>query len=182
MMSEVYICIVRTDGSVAHYAFQTRMRSPFPPSGSWTLGKDGYLTREASDANIEFDVERLDRSWTRVGDPAVVDWRRLTQEEHALFEQDRDYRNALEDAGGTLRHNIIKARELHRAVLRHKNGDKLMFLDRAWLDCSASADALGAIAVEAKRKMLRDFVNDPRIDTATDVATLKTITPDYDAI
>jgi len=178
-MSEVYIGISRTDGSVAHYAFQTEMRSSVAPKGPWRLADNERWARESSDENIEFDVARLALYWGRMGDPLPVGWRRLSLAEHEQFNQDRDYRDALEDVGGKIQHNMPKARDLHRACLRHKNGDKFMQLDREWVNCSAVGDKQGADAVEAKRKALRDFVTDPRIDNATNLDELKRVTPNY---
>lgn len=177
-MSEVYVVAQRSDGSVAHIAFQTTMRAPGRPVGPWSLNETtGVWEREASDENIEFELARHSRQWSRLDGLTLVDWRRLSQSEHELFETDRTYRDAIELVGGTLQHNIVKARDLHRAALRHSNGDKFMLLDRQWVDASASGDVREAEAVEAKRKSLRDFVLDPRIDMAVNLDELKRIVP-----
>jgi hypothetical protein len=183
-MAEVYIGINRDDGSVVHYAFQTHMRCPVNPGGPWRRVDDGW-ERDASDANIEFDVMRLTRYWANRkdedGNPdpdaAMVSWRRLTQAEHEMFEKDREYRDALEDAGGKIQHNMTKAAELHRARIRHDNGDRFMTMDRDWVDAMARGDKQGADAVEAQRKAMRDAVNDPRINAARSIDDLKAIAP-----
>lgn len=183
-MAEVYIGISRDDGSVVHYAFQTFMRCPVNPGGPWRR-VDGGWERDASDANIEFDVMRLTRYWAsrkdEAGNPdpdaAMVGWRRLTQAEHDMFEQDRHYRDALEDTGGKIQHNMTKAAELHRARIRHDNGDKFLTMDREWVDAMARGDKLAADAVEAQRKAMRDSVNDPRINAARSIDDLKAIAP-----
>lgn len=176
-MAEVYICVALSDGSVVHIAYQTEMRAPKYPGGPW-VGPNalGVFTRDSSDANIEYEVSRAARHWRQDG-KETVSWRRLSDAEHQVFNQDRDYRNALEDVGGKLQHNMVKARELHKAVLRHWNGDKLLMLDREWVDASADGKKADADAVQAKRQALRDFVNDPRIDAAQTLAELKALVP-----
>jgi len=176
-MSEVYIAISLSDGSVAHMAFQTKMRAPGNPGGPWVgPDKDGFYSRDASDVNIEYEVARASRHWQQDG-KATISWRRLNQEQHEMFGKERDYRNALEDVGGAIKHNMKKACELHRAVLRHLNGEKLLTLDREWVDATAIGDTKAAEDIDAIRKKLRKFVNDPRIDAAQDVEELKALVP-----
>lgn len=182
--SEIYIVVSRSDGSVAHIAFQTRGRFPSQPKGGWERDPEGDKgfgwKREATDANIEYELARHSANWGRMGDPTLVGWRRLSLEEHEMFNKDRVYRNALKDDGGKIKHDMPKARELHKARLRHLNGDKFMSLDRQWVDASASGKKSEADAIEAKRKALRDFVNDPRIDAAQTIEELKLIVPPDD--
>lgn len=176
-MSEVYICVSLSDGAVAHVAFQTTMRAPKHPGGPWTgPNAEGFFERTADDVNVEYEVARAARHWQQ-DKKTTVSWRRLSASEHTLFEQDRDYRNALEDVVGVLGHNMVKARELHRAVLRHYNGDQLLTLDREWLDKTADGKKAEADAVQATRQALKDFVNNPAIDAATTLAELKAIVP-----
>ena len=176
-MNELYVVVSLSDGSVVHLAYQTEMGAPIHPGGPWRGPNDqGVFTREATDANIEHEVARASRHWQQDG-KQTVSWRRLSAAEHTLFEQDRDYRNALEDVGGKIQHNMPKARELHRAVLRHWNGDRLLTLDREWVDAMAGGKKTEADVVSAKRQSLKDFVNDPRIDTALTLAELKALIP-----
>lgn len=177
-MSEVYICIALSDGSVAHLAYQTIMRAPKHPGGPWQgPNARGEYTRGASDTAIEFEVARSSRHWQQDG-KATIGWRKLTLAEHEMFNRDRNYRNAMEDVPGVgLKHNMVKARQLHRAVLRHWNGDRLMTLDREWVDAAAKKDNQKADEIEAKRQTLRDFVNDPRIDAASTLEQLKALVP-----
>jgi hypothetical protein len=199
-MNEVYIAVTRTDGSVAHYAFQCKGRFFKQPLGGWEkadetlwrklvrfVTRDPWTTwlREPTEANILYDLDRLNRSWanrvdeTGKSDPdaLMVRWRMLTQAEHEAFERDRTYRDAMVD-DGALSHDMVKARALHRAHLRHLNGDRFMTMDREWLDAAASGDTAKAAEVEAKRRYYREFVNDPRIDAAQTLAELKTVLPD----
>ena len=178
-MAEIYLAVSRSDGSVAHVAFQTEGRFPSRPLGGWEKAPDAFAwTRQPSDENIEFELARVSANWSRLGDPVMIGWRRISDEEHRLFETDRVYRDALTDVDGKLQHDMPKARALHQAYLRHQNGDKFMTLDREWLDKNARGDANGAAEVEAKRQALRDFVNDPRIEAAKTIDELKRVVPD----
>lgn len=175
-MSEVYVLAVRSDGSVAHVAFQTTMRYPTQPSsGGWVADGQGSWRRDPTDANILHDLKRLEEYWRQTDGLTISSWRRLTQQEHEMFERDRNYRDALELTNSELKHNMPKARELHRALLRHVAGDKLMTLDRQWVDASASGDVLVAREIQRQRKALRDASDDPRIEAAQMLDELKRV-------
>jgi len=177
-MSEIYICVSRTDGSVAHVAFQTDGRFPSQPKGGWRKDGEGFVwRRDATDANIEFELARITANWSRQGDPTMTGWRRLSAQEHEIFNQHRHLRDALEDVAGKIQHNMPKAREAHRQHLRHYNGDKLLGLDREWVNASVAKNQSGVRAVEQKRKALADTVVDPRIDAAQTVEELLQVTP-----
>jgi hypothetical protein len=203
--TEVYAAITRADGSVVHVAVQLVGRFPTAPNRFWQLldddlwsrlkllvlklkGRPPWATygREPTDEAINYECMRLDYAWTNRFDeygqplppePGMVSWRRISDAEHQMFNQDRIYRDALEDAGGKIQHNMTKAKELHRAHLRHVNGDKFMALDRQWVDAMAANKRPEADAVEAKRKAMRDRVNDPAIDAAKTIEELKAVTP-----
>jgi len=178
-MSEVYIGVSRSDGSVVHVAFQTVMRAAQKPTtGGWE-GPDalGRYSRTASDVNIAVDISRFNEQWTQLGDPTLVGWRRLSDAEHEMFNQNRWHRNALEDVGGKIQHNMPKARQLHREMLQHYNGDKLLGLDRDWVNASIAKDNAKLKATEGKRKALADTVVDPRIEAAKTIEELLLVTP-----
>lgn len=164
-MAEIYFIAKFVDNSVAHIALQTEIR---------TNGRT--ITTQWSDAEVFAEVERYAQHWAKEG-MVVASWRRISQDEHLLFEKDREYRDAMEETPNGIGHNMPKARLLHQAKLRHWNGDRFMTLDREWVDAFASGDKQKADGVEAKRKMLRDFVNDPRIATAQTIEELKQILP-----
>jgi len=107
----------------------------------------------------------------------MVSWRRLTLAEHEMFNQNRNHRDALEDVNGVLRHNMVKARELHRSLIRHSNGAKFLTIDREWVDAFAKGDKQTADAVEAQRQAMRDVVDDPRIEAAQTIEELLAVVP-----
>lgn len=189
MSSEVYVLVVRSDGSLAHMAFQTEIRGPVKPEGGWFPNGPGHWLREDNDRNILFELQRCEAEWLQLDGLTITSWRRLSQTEHLLFEQDREYRDTMEVVGDTIQHNIELARERHRALLRHKAAERLMILDRQWVTAYAKANGrtrdLGA-AVDAeniadKRQTLLDLSDDPRIDAAQTLEDLKLVTlPDDD--
>lgn len=176
---EIYLVARWSDGSVSHEAMQLVGRFPSQPvEKGWRPMGDGTWGRASSDANCEEYLARVAQRRMELDGLTLLGWRRLSDDEHKMFERDRVYRDAMEDVGGKVGHNMAKARELHRAHLRHKNGDRFMTLDREWVNKSAAGDKRGADDVEAERKRLRDFVSDPRIDAAATLDELKTIVPD----
>lgn len=196
MNTEVYVGVTRTDGSVEHLAVQLVGRFPAAPNAFWQplddnlwgrlklfviglTGRPKWATfgREPTDQAINYEVMRRDAYWTVMGDPGLVSWRRLSMLEHEMFNQNRGHRNALEDVGGKIQHNMPKARELHREMLRHYNGDKLLGLDREWVNASIAKDNAKVKATEDKRKALADTVSDPRIEAAQTITELLAVTP-----
>jgi hypothetical protein len=152
-----------------------------PQEPGWRLASEvdggGRWVRASSDKNIQDYMDRVAVGRLERDGVTLVGWRRLGDAEHQQFNQDRIYRDALEDKAGKLQYNIDKAKELHRAYLRHVNGDKFMVLDRQWVDAMASNKRQDADAIEAKRKAMRDRVNDPAIDAAQTIEELKAVTP-----
>lgn len=164
---ETYVALVRADGTVAHLAFQNEFRN----------GRGELVQRVGTDAEIENEAQRFSAMWVAAGEPGVVRWRRLSQAEHDMFAQNRVYRDAMEDNNGTLQHNMPRARELHRQHLRHIAGDRLMRLDRRWVDAAADGNRQEQTRVEAERNALRALPSDPRIEAATTLAELQVVVP-----
>ena len=176
-MSEAYVCVSVSDGMVYHLAIQleARLAGP-PPAGSGWAGPfmDGTYGREATDAVIQHEVDRAAVAWATRSEGAVtvLGWRRLSQAEHDTFSRNRPHRDALEDVAGVLQHNMSKARELHRHLLRHQRAEKLLILDGAYNGAVGAGNTVRAAAIEAMRAELRDLTSDPRIEAARDVAEL----------
>lgn len=180
-MAEFYLIARWSNGTISHESMQLAMRAPGKPiEPEWSLYEDGVWRREPTPAAIESYLARVAERVARDPDSrgvTLLGWRPASEEDRAMVHKDRDYRNALEDAGGKLRHNMVKARELHRQVLRHINGDRLLRLDRQWLDASAEGKKAQADSVQAIRQGLKNLVNDPRIDAAQTIDELKAIQP-----
>ena len=94
---------------------------------------------------------------------------------------DRSYRNAwvADVANGTIRHDLTKARELHRDYMRHARTPLLLELDIQYM----RADEQGPLGNAAKAKILiqkqalRDVTSDTAIEAAQTVEALKTVWP-----
>jgi len=175
---EIYLVARWSDGSVSHEAMQIVGRFPAQPTErGWRAAGDGTWVRASSDANCIEYLARVAQRRLELDNITMTGWRRLADDEHRMFERDREYRDAMEDAGGRIGHNMPKARELHRSRLRHINGDRFLRLDREWVNASASGNAAEARDVENKRKALRDMVDDPRIEAAQTLDDLKAVMP-----
>lgn len=170
-MAEIYVAIERSDGTVAHMAFQTECRAPSRPQGQWMPAANGAWAILPTDENIAFEVSRVAKMWEADG-VSVVSWKRLTNAEHEQFNEFRQHRDALELVSGKIQHNMAKARELHRDLLRHQRAEKLLVLDAAHTGATALGDKGRADNIEAMRVELRDLTSDPRIDAATTVGEL----------
>jgi hypothetical protein len=130
---------------------------------------------------IEAEVRRFEvEQWQRLDGLTVLRWRRIDADEHAMFNQHRHHRDAIEMQGDTIAHNMPKARELHRHLLRHQRAEKLLVLDGAYNGAVANGDTVRAAAIEAKRGELRDLTKDPRIDAATTIDELAVVGLDAD--
>jgi hypothetical protein len=172
-MSEVYLVLERSDGSVVHLAVQTRFRAPSRPTGpGWTQDSAGYWNREITAESLAHEVRREERRWIALDGLTLVSWRSLSIDEHEQFNQHRHHRDAMELVGGVVQHNMPKARELHRHLLRHQRAEKLLILDGAYNGAVAKGDTAKADEIEAKRQALRDLTSDPRIEAAKDISEL----------
>lgn len=182
-MNEVYIGIMLSNGTVAHMAFQTVGRFPTAPtSGGWSLQPQGIYIRVANDENIKQEVNRL-APVLAVDDVNILSWRRLSDEEHEMFSTNRQHRNALEDVDGKISHNMVKAREIHKELLRHVGIEKLLMLDGKYNGAIAQSKDEQADSIEADRQSIRDVFDDPRIEAATTLEELKQVqVPDVESL
>lgn len=180
-VNEFYVVARWSDGSVSRESIQLLMRcAGTPVEVGWFKTPQGWR-RVATVAVVEGYLARVAQRRQELDGLTLLGWRALSPSENEMFNRDREYRNAMEDVGGRIQHNMVKARECHRERLRHINGDRFMGLDREWVNASAAGDSVAADAVEAQRKALRDLVDDPRIDAAQSLDELKLIVPPEDA-
>lgn len=153
------------DGSFVVHYFITHGRGTFLPKGAVWTGSYQWK-REPTVENI---TENLNSSFA---DRPVVSWRRLSKGD---IPEDRSYRNAWVDDGKAITHDMAKARELHRDILRHERAARFPELDAKYTRATGQGKAEEAARVEASRQALRDAPADPRIDCATTVEELKAI-------
>lgn len=162
---ETYVVSKMQDGHLVHVTLQHKVRTA-----------TGIRHFAWTDAEIQRELARHYGSWARNG-WVMLSWRRLTDAEHKLFEKDdpnerRWYRNALIEKNGVIEHDMTKARELHRARLRHYRTNLFTKLDGEWMKASGQGNTTEAQSIEAKRQVLRDWPQDQMIEQCTSVADL----------
>jgi hypothetical protein len=91
----------------------------------------------------------------------------------------RDYRAAwIDDGNGPIKHDMPRAREVHRERLREQRGPLLAALDTGAIRAIEDDDAPKKAQVKAAKQKLRDAPADPRIEAAQNVAALAALTLD----
>lgn len=161
----VRIAIERTDAPLAIMEFITLGRGNILPYGAvWEKG--GWWKREANEANLAYEVLKTfadAETWF----PVRVD-QILT---------DRTYRNAWASTSGKdgITHDMPKARELHREILRRARAPMLEALDVEYLRAQETGDPAKVAAVALRKQTLRDVTKLPAIEAAQTVEELKRI-------
>lgn len=171
----VPIAVTLESGQVAIMRFFVVGRGNLLPAGAqWHATEPGVWVREPTDAVV---IEEVLRAFPLADDhgnplPKATGWRRIAE---ADVPADRDYRDALVDRGiGSLEHDMARAREIHRGLLRHERAPKLAELDVAQLRAMEAGEDGAAIAREKQR--LRDITAHPAIEAATSIEELRAIT------
>jgi hypothetical protein len=184
---EIYLAATWSDGSVSHEAMQLDMRAPTKPLGNWAQSPGGSWHLEGNDADVDFYMARVAERVLAGNGLTLVGWRRLSEADHQKFSTNRQHRNALEDVDGEIRHNMVKARAIHKELLRHVGIEKLLVLDGKENAAASKKDDANLASILADKQAIRDAFDDPRIDAAQtieellqvvvpDVATLQTAT------
>lgn len=154
------------DGTFVIHYFIVTGRGSLLPKGAFWSGPYTW-TREPTDENIE---DNLHNSFH---DRPYVSWRRLSKGD---IPADRTFRNAWEDNGQEIVHNLDKAKDLKRDYLRHERARAFPQLDAQWMRAVGQKRTQEAADIERRRQALRDAPADPRIDAAKTVEDLKAIT------
>lgn len=124
--------------------------------------------RPATRENVDSEIART------AFEPALLPvkgWRFILRDD---LPADRSYRPAWQDDGARVSHNMPKAREHHRSLIRRQRVAAFKQLDGDWM-AAQSKGAAAVAAVEAKRKAWRDAPSDPRIEAAKTIDDLKQI-------
>lgn len=140
----VLIAIECADETIAIMSFVT---CEYNADGSVRWARDpvpSQIEAEIAKSSKSIALEKLPfKSWRRV--------------ERSEIPEDRTFRNALRHDGTRFHHDMAHARRLHMADLRHEREKKLEQLDRDWMRATGQGRMQEAVAIEAKRQMLRDF-------------------------
>lgn len=86
-----------------------------------------------------------------------------------------EYRDAWEISAGKIEPSIIKAREVHKNILRRQRAPVLAALDLEINKALSQGRNQDVIRYEAERQRLRDVTARPEIDAATSIEDLKKI-------
>jgi len=87
-----------------------------------------------------------------------------------------EYRNAWTFKAGKFGHDMVKARNLHRDLIREARKELFAQNDIAATWASINGDKAAMDAAKAEQKRLRDAPADPRIEAATTIAQLRAVT------
>lgn len=171
MDASIRVSITLDNGSVAIMSFITHGRGSVLPNGAAWSDEPGYWKREPTDANI---FDEVCRAFSNPDGPQPVRTRVIQESD---IPADRAFRDALEDDGKVLRHNLTKARDIHLARLRRKRVLLLEQLDRDWSRANGQGRTSEAAEIESKRQRLRDMTKDlaPAIAAAKNTDELKAV-------
>ncbi len=159
----VLVALTFADDSVGIMAFVT----------TEYRGNDPVWSRPPTPANIEAEIAKASASFDAVQLP-VRSWRLVAREE---LPADRTYRNALrDDKKAGLTHDMVKARSIHRDLIREARAPRLAELDVQYLRATETADPVAEEIVREKQ-VLRDATADPRIEAAQTIEELKAVWP-----
>ena len=147
------------------------------PTDGMTITLKPYappLAGETEDDYLKRVHELTIAKWIRDGKLPPGDYPCVVIE-HAEIPTDRSYRNAWTFKDKAFGHDMAKAKEVHRAKVRHARQPLLEAQDMQFMRALETGADTTAIAAEKKR--LRDAPADPRIDAAKTIEELKAAWP-----
>lgn len=165
---DALIAITTEDGFLHVMSLAVRARGNVLPSGAvWFNDGSGWWFRDPTPDVIESEIAKV----FPTGPKVVVSWRKFELGE--LPSSDRTYRNAWKDTGARIEHDMPKAREVHRDLIRKQRSPVFADLDGQWMRAMGKQDVVEIQRVEAERQKWRDAPADPRIDAASSIEELK---------
>lgn len=169
----VKVVIVPADAAtVAVMHFVTTGRgSVLPPGAHWIA--DGWWSRPPLAELIEQSILKWRQIGAKLERPAPLSWRIVADGD---VPEDRTYRNAWVSTGAKVEHDMVKAKELHRDLLRNERTEKLLKLDAKWMEATRTKDTAAVADIDAEKVVLLDATRDSRIDAALTIEDLKAVT------
>jgi hypothetical protein len=170
----VTVAVSRVDGGVTVMrVIKTSYRKPIEGEGS-----ERVIRREVdvTPEYIELQIQRHVEGGNWIGDLAPTTWR-IVPNDYLDETNESDYRNAWKDTGkGKPEHDMVKARDIHRARLRKLRGNYLDALDAEYMRADEAGDNQAKKAVAAKKQKFRDVTQHPAIEAAQTAEELKACT------
>lgn len=170
----VKIAVSLDDGSLSILQFVTLGRgSRLPEGAAWVNQVAGWWKRDATDELVFGEICRAFPAKTDQGAalPKVTGYKFVTD---ADIPTDRTYRDAWVHDGKTIIHDMSKARDIHRNMLRHARAPKLVELDAAFMKAAEHGNPV--VMISAQKQDLRDVTKHPDIEAAQTVDELKQVT------
>jgi hypothetical protein len=170
----VTVAVSRVDGGVTIMrVIKTSYRKPEEGEGNERVVRRQV---DVTDEYIQKQVDKHVEGGNWVGDYAPVSWR-VVPNDYLDDTNLPDYRDAWKDTGKDKpEHDMVKARDIHRARLRKLRGNYLDALDAEYMRADEAGDNQAKKAVAAKKKKFRDVTEHPAIEAAQTPEELKACT------
>jgi hypothetical protein len=117
------------------------------------------------------DEDSLARAWKDVPADAIDP----IEVEQADIPKDRAFREAWIISGNAVVHDMAKAREIHKNLIREFRAPKLAALDIAYMRADEAGDEEGKKHIAARKQILRDATKLPGIAAAQSVDELRAV-------
>ena len=143
------------------------------PDGGLSVVQPNRNTRGEPDGITDAEIEQraFDKLPADAIDPHFVS--------EAEVPTDRSYRDSWEADGATkIKHNMPKARDIHRDKMRAVRLPKLAALDIDYQRADETGDTARKTEITSQKQALRDVTAVPEIEAATNIDGLKAAWPD----
>lgn len=175
----VTVAVSRVDGGVTIMrVIKTSYRAPSEEERA--KGITEKVVRREVDVTpeyVEYQIKRYvdDKCW--IGGQLPTTWR-FVPNDYLDDATDRTYRDAWKDVAGKNKpeHDMVKARDIHRARLRKLRGSLLDALDADYMRADEAGDNKLKKEIAAKKQKLRDVPAHPSIEAAQTTEELKACT------
>ena len=171
------VAVTRVDGGVTVLRLiETEYCAPTPSERALGAPERRVLVRhDITPERVEEIISKYKwKDWKK-----HASWR-FVDNDYVDEATDRTYRNAWKDAPGRNKpdHDMPKARDIHREILRQKRAASLETLDVEYQRADEAGDQQKKRDIAAQKQKLRDVTSHPRIEAAATVDDLKALTLD----
>ena len=129
-----------------------------------------FITNDYRNISIEPTTENIEKE-IRKSRSNIKSWRIITDDE---IPPDRTYRNAWKDSG-KIEHDIEKAKEIHKDILRLERQGYLNDLDVQYMKALETNNDTEKTLIVQKKQKLRDITKHPDFDKVKTIEDLKKI-------